>query len=151
MIMDVQPVPGNRYLNRENGELFQVVGLDGDDGTIEIQLDNGNLDEISGTEWGRLEIEVVEPEFNVKAPTDDTTDGPVDVMDDDPDALNLPSGLEQYRRRSVEYAGKSGHDFPSPRPENEVERGPERGSELGIEQWQNPDDRATDQQGEHEQ
>jgi hypothetical protein len=149
--MDVEPITGNRYLNRDNGELFQVVGLDGDAGTIEIQLDNGNLDEIPGVEWGRMDIELVAPELNVQAPTNDISDGPIDAMDDDPEALNLPSSQEQYRRRNVEFAGKAARGFPNPRPENEVDRGPERGSELGIEQWQDPQEGEEDRQDEEGQ
>lgn len=136
MVMDVEPIPGSRYLNRDSGALFQVVGLDGDAGTIEIQLDNGNLDEILGAEWGRLDIELVEPELNVDAPTNDVSEGPIDVMDDDPDALNLPTSQEQYRRRHVEFASKSAPGFLDPRPEDAIDPGPERGSELGVEQWQ---------------
>lgn len=151
MTMDVEPITGNRYLNRDNGQLFQVVGLDGHDGTIAIQLDNGDLDEIPGVEWGRLEIELVEPEFNAEAPTNDISDGSIEAMDDDPEALNLPSVQEQYRRRNVEFAGKSADGFPSPRPENEINRGPERGSELGIEQWQDVDENEEEQQGGDDQ
>jgi hypothetical protein len=149
--MDVEPITGNRYLNRDNGELFQVVGLDGDAGTIEIQLDNGNLDEIPGVEWGRMDIELVAPELNVQAPTNDISDGPIDAMDDDPEALNLPSSQEQYRRRNVEFAGKAARGFPNPRPENEVDRGPERGSELGMEQWQDPQEGEEGRQDEEGQ
>lgn len=151
MAMDVEPIAGNRYLNRDNGELFQVVGLDGGAGTIEIQLDNGDLGEIPGVEWGRMDIELVAPELNAQAPTNDISDGPIDAMDDDPEALNLPSNQEQYRRRNVEFAGKAARGFPNPRPENEVDRGPERGSELGIEQWQDPQEDEEDRQDEEGQ
>lgn len=132
---DVEPIPGNWYLNRRDGQRFQVVGLDSDEGNIDIQLDNGDLDMIPGSQWGKLDIDLVEPELNLAAPTDDVSDGLLDVMDDDPDALQLPSDQERYRRENVEFAGKARPGFPEPRPEHEPNRGPERGSEMGIEQW----------------
>lgn len=135
MANDVEPIPGNWYLNHGDGQRFQVVGLDGEDGNIEIQLDNGDLDEIPGSEWGRLEIELIESELDVEAPTNDISDGPSDLLVDDPDALQLPSDQERYRRENVEFAGKARPGFPDPRPEHTPDRGPERGSEMGIEQW----------------
>lgn len=135
MANDVEPIPGNWYLNRDNGEWFMVVGLDGEDGQIEIQLNNGNRDVIPGSEWGRLEIELAAGELDLEAPTNDISDGPSDLLTDDPHALQLPSDQERYRRENVEYAGKARPGFPDPRPEHGPDRGPERGSEMGIEQW----------------
>lgn len=135
MANDAEPIPGNWYLNRSDGQRFLVVGLDGEDGNIDIQLDNGNLDAIPGSQWGRLEIEPAEAELRMEAPTNDISDGSSDMLTDDPDALQLPTEQERYRRENVEYASKSRPGFPDPRPEHGPERGPERGSEMGIEQW----------------
>lgn len=146
MASDVEPIPGNWYLDRGNGLLFQVVDLDGDDGAVEIQLDNGDLDAIPGNEWGRLDIEPVESELRPEAPTDDVSDGDDDLLSDDPEALQLPSDQERYRREYVQFAGKSAPGFPEPRPEHGPERKFERGSEMGIEQW--PETRDQEQEQE---
>lgn len=132
---DVQPVQGHWYYNRADGQRFSVVGLDDEEDSIEIQLADGNRDEIAKSEWYELDIHPAEPIINPNSPLNDTDEGPLDYMADDPHAAQLPSDQERYRRENVEFAGKSRPGFPDPRPEHGPDRGPERGSERGIEQW----------------
>lgn len=143
MPTEAQPIEGNWYYNRDDGQRFCIVGMDDEENSVEIQLDDGNLDEIPLSRWYRLNIEPAEPEINSMAPTDDTDDGQFDDTADDPHATHLPSDQENYRRRNVEFAGKARPGFPDPRPERDNR--PERGSERGIEQW--PETR----EGEEEQ
>ncbi len=48
------PIVGNWYAHRDKGALFQVVALDEDAGTIEIQEFDGGLDELDIDEWRTL-------------------------------------------------------------------------------------------------
>lgn len=48
------PIVGNWYSHRDKGELFQVVALDEDSGTIEIQDFDGGIDEVDFDEWRQL-------------------------------------------------------------------------------------------------
>jgi hypothetical protein len=133
---DVQPIEGNWYFNRADGQRFCVIGFDDEEDSIEIQLSDGNRDEIAKSEWEALDIHPAEPVINPNSPMNDTDEGRVvDYMADDPHAAHVPSDQERYRRENVEYAGKTGESFPDPRPEHGPDRGPERGSERGIEQW----------------
>lgn len=57
------PMIGHWYSHRDKGELFQVVALDEDSGTIEIQEFDGGIDELDFDEWRQLAVEsAVQPE-----------------------------------------------------------------------------------------
>lgn len=56
------PMIGNWY-RRPNGALFEVVALDEDDGTVEIQFYDGTIGEIEIENWpNMLLVEVSAPE-----------------------------------------------------------------------------------------
>lgn len=68
------PVIGNWY-RQENGELFEVVALDTEDDTVEIQYFDGTIEEVDVESWDQLQLEEAEP------PED--WSGSVDVDDDE--------------------------------------------------------------------
>lgn len=52
-----------KWFRRPNGTLFEVVAVDEDDGTIEIQYFDGTIDEVELETWPELlHIEVSAPE-----------------------------------------------------------------------------------------
>ena len=60
----VIPVPNpaiGRWYRRTNGQLFEVVAFDDDDGTIELQFFDGTIDEVDRETWSKLLIERVAP------------------------------------------------------------------------------------------
>ena len=71
----LRPVVGLWYNHLDKGDLFQVVALDEQSGTIEIQEFDGDLDEIDLEEWRQMTIEAA-------APPEDWT-GPVDELEPD--------------------------------------------------------------------
>jgi hypothetical protein len=52
------PVIGHWY-RRSNGSLFEVVALDEDDRTVELQYFDGTIDEVDLDAWTRMLIEAV--------------------------------------------------------------------------------------------
>src|SRR6187399_395542 len=46
-----QPSIGDWYRQKEGGALFEVVALDDDDGTIEIQYFDGTVEEMDVEDW----------------------------------------------------------------------------------------------------
>jgi len=72
---DVDPIIGNWYRNQETGNDFEVVALDEDAQTIEIQYFDGELEELDLDAWYELAIESIEE-------TEDWT-GPFDEMESD--------------------------------------------------------------------
>lgn len=69
-----KPVIGSWY-RRTNGQLFEVVAVDEDDATIELQFFDGTIDEVERDTWSKLLIE------RVAAPED--WSGSVDMDPDD--------------------------------------------------------------------
>jgi hypothetical protein len=58
------PVPDpviGRWYRRTNGQLFEVVAVDDDDETIELQFFDGTIDEVDRDTWAKLLIERVAP------------------------------------------------------------------------------------------
>ena len=52
------PVIGHWY-RRSNGSLFEVVAMDEEDSTVELQYFDGTIDELDLDAWGRQLIETV--------------------------------------------------------------------------------------------
>ena len=92
----IPPVIGSWY-KLENGDLFEVVALDEDDATVEIQYFDGTIEELELETWEQMVIEAAE------APED--WSGSVDVDDDELDELadrpeeNIDDPLEYLDRQ----------------------------------------------------
>lgn len=72
---DVDPIIGNWYRNQETGNDFEVVALDEDAQTVEIQYFDGEVEELDLDAWYELPIDPIE------APED--WSGPFDEMEAD--------------------------------------------------------------------
>lgn len=57
MINRLLPRVGSWYNHLDKGDLFQIVALDEDSGTIEIQDFDGGVDEVDLDEWRQMFIE----------------------------------------------------------------------------------------------
>ncbi len=89
----LQPVVGNWYSHRDKGELFQVVALDDDAGTIEIQEFDGGLDEVDLDEWRALAVESAAQPEDWSGPVDDVEPDEFGYTDL-PNASGAPDPLE---------------------------------------------------------
>jgi len=93
---DIEPIVGNWYCHLSKGQLFQVVGLDEDEGLVEIQRFDGDLEAIDLDTWMALDIELGEP------PEDWT--GPVDDLElDDLDYSATDMDRTEWRHSTAEY------------------------------------------------
>ncbi|MDG4550314.1 MAG: hypothetical protein P9F19_13095 [Candidatus Contendobacter sp.] len=68
---DVDPIIGNWYRNQETGNDFEVVALDEDAQTIEIQYFDGELEELELDTWYELPIDAIEAPEDWSGPFDD--------------------------------------------------------------------------------
>ena len=75
MTTRLYPEVGHWYAHRDKGQLFQVVAFDADDGSVEIQDFDGDVDEVDLDTWFALPLDAAE------APEDWT--GPVDDVETD--------------------------------------------------------------------
>jgi len=70
MMTEADPVVGNWYQHLDKGQKFRVVALNEDDGSIEVQHFDGDLEEIGLDDWYDLEVEPVEAPENWTGPVD---------------------------------------------------------------------------------
>lgn len=83
----VKPIVGDWYQDRE-GELFEVVALDDDDQTIEVQFFDGTLQEFDASDWLAMLPRIAD------APEDWT--GSMDVDDEDHDDESEPNSTPAW-------------------------------------------------------
>jgi hypothetical protein len=60
MPTEIDPIIGSWYQHLDKGQLFQVVALDEDNGVIEIQHFDGDIEEITLDEWRESELDMAE-------------------------------------------------------------------------------------------
>ena len=82
-----------QWYESENNDKFEVVAIDDDEGTIEIQYFDGTVEEIEVDEWNELQFIAIEP------PEDWT--GSYDIDRDDY-GVDLESALSNENRNPLE-------------------------------------------------
>lgn len=86
-----KPIVGDWY-RRQRGELFEVVAIDDDDGTIEIQHFDGTVEELDFDAWDdQWEDALIEA---AEAPEDWT--GSVDMEPEDTEDINEVNSEQQW-------------------------------------------------------
>jgi hypothetical protein len=82
----IQPTVGQWYLRSETGQRFEVIDIDDGDGMIEIQDEEGTLDELDSDTWSTLGIELTQQPHdatlsfdNVAEPDEADGGDPVDL------------------------------------------------------------------------
>jgi len=71
MSYDMDPIVGNWYQHVEKGLDFEVVAVDEETASVEIQYVDGSLDEISLDDWYEIDLEPAEPPEDWTGPLDD--------------------------------------------------------------------------------
>lgn len=80
---DVDPIIGNWYRNEETGNDFEVVALDEDAQTIEIQYFDGEVEELELDTWYELPLEAIEAPEDWSGPFDEVEGDDLDYDDDE--------------------------------------------------------------------
>lgn len=99
---ELQPTIGQWYWHRDKGQLFSVVALE-DDGTIELQHYDGDLEAADAEDWAGMDIGLAEPPENWTGPIDDVE---VDDLGYSDTAMDRQSWQEQgqdLRRRPEDW------------------------------------------------
>src|SRR5262249_45686240 len=65
------PVIGQWYLRQDTGETFLVMDYDDASGTVEIQMADGDLDELEEGVWQTLPLDFASPSHDWTEPIDD--------------------------------------------------------------------------------
>ena len=83
MARDYDPVQGQWYEDLEENEVFRVLSVDPDEEIIEIQYENGDIEEIDLDTWHELDLErAQEPEGWASDDDEDEEDEDEDDEDD---------------------------------------------------------------------
>jgi hypothetical protein len=99
---DSDPIVGNWYQHLDKGQKFEVVAVDEDQGVIEIQHFDGDLEEIDADAWYEMEIEPSEAPENWSGPMDSFEEGSLDYTETDMNSgdWNAP-GRDLDRKRGI--------------------------------------------------
>jgi hypothetical protein len=81
---DYDPIAGKWYEDLEENEIFQVLSVDPDEEIIEIQYENGDIEEIDLDTWHELDLEQAEkPEGWSDEDLDEDLEDELDEEDED--------------------------------------------------------------------
>lgn len=84
MARDFDPVAGQWYKDLEDQEVFQVLSMDPDEEIIEVQFENGDIEEIDLDTWHELDLDQVEePEGWSGSEDEDDEDLDLDEEDEE--------------------------------------------------------------------
>ena len=86
MARDYDPVQGQWYEDLEENEIFRVLSVDPDEEIVEVQYENGDIEEIDLDTWHELDLEhAQEPEGWASDDADDKEEEEEEEDDDEDD------------------------------------------------------------------
>ena len=85
MARDYDPVQGQWYEDLEENEIFRVLSVDPDEEIIEVQYENGDIEEIDLDTWHELDLERAEEPEGWASDTEEEEDEEDDEDDWDED------------------------------------------------------------------
>ena len=83
-----EPIKGQWYENLEDGDLFKVLSFDEDSELVEIQYEDGDIEEVDYETWQEMDLELAdEPEgwLGGDDADDDDEDGDEEVEEEEDD------------------------------------------------------------------
>jgi hypothetical protein len=93
MTTEADPILGCWYRHLDKGQEFCVIGVDEQNGSIEIQNFDGNLGELDLDDWRQMELETIEEPENWSGALDiaEIDDLGTEITDTLPDDWNEPA------------------------------------------------------------
>jgi hypothetical protein len=80
---DYDPVQGQWYEDLEENEIFRVLSVDPDEEIIEVQYENGDIEEIDLDTWHELDLERAEEPEGWASDDEDDDEDEEDADEDD--------------------------------------------------------------------
>jgi hypothetical protein len=112
MSTEMEPIVGNWDQHVDKGLDFEVVAVDEDNATVEVQFVDGTLDEIALEDWYELDLEPAEPPEDWTGPLDDVETDDTDYTETDMEADDWDEPLRERPRRRGRSEGLD-DDLPS--------------------------------------
>ena len=85
MARDYDPVQGQWYEDLEENEIFRVLSVDPDEEIIEVQYENGDIEEIDLDTWHELDLERAQEPEGWASDAEEEDDEDEDDWDEDED------------------------------------------------------------------
>lgn len=85
MARDLDPVAGKWYKDLDAEEVFQVLSVDPDEEILEVQYDNGDIEEIDLDTWNELDLDLTDEPEGWSGSEDEEEDEEEDLDEDDED------------------------------------------------------------------
>ncbi len=113
MNLRITPEPEQWYLDRRTGDMFQVISVNDDDGSIDIQYTDGTVEEKSPDEWASIELESCDQPEDWVGPFDDLESDDIGMPETRVEAhgADLPMEralLEIEEQRGLDLTGAEG-------------------------------------------
>jgi hypothetical protein len=104
MATELDPIVGNWYRDTDTDRTFEVVAIDEDDGAVEIQYFESEVEEIDIDQWYEMELEsAAEPE---------DWSGPYDDLErDDFGDTDEPVHPERWSGALSDLEGEGGYEY----------------------------------------
>ena len=121
MLTEVDPIVGNWYQHLDKGQSFEVVAVDEDSATVDIQHFDGDLEELSFESWYQLDIELSEPPEDWTGAMDNVVRDDLGYTETEMQREDWSEPLEEVKsvRRSAEEPVEEQDDWDEGRPEEE--------------------------------
>lgn len=121
MVTEVDPIVGNWYQHLDKGQSFEVVAVDEEGGTVDIQHFDGDLEEISFENWYLLDIELSEPPEDWTGAMDDIERDDLGYTETEMQQADWSEPLEEVKstRRSAEEPAEDQDHWGEGHPEEE--------------------------------
>lgn len=113
MTTDNDPIVGNWYQRLDKGQAFKIVAADEEEGVIEIQHFDGELEELDLDSWFELETELIDEPEDWTGPVDDVERDDLGYSETDMDSEDWRRPLQEaqrYAEDANEGEGEEGWD-----------------------------------------
>lgn len=102
MSTEADPIVGNWYAHLDKGQLFEVVALDEEEATVEVQYFDGAVEEMDLEQWYELEVEPSDPPEDYTGPMDDVETDDLGYSDTEMEEADWREGLQEVHDKETQ-------------------------------------------------
>lgn len=102
MSTENEPNIGHWYRRLDKGQLFQVVAVDEDEATVEIQHFDGDVEELDLDAWYETDLEPIEAPEDWTGPLDDVVRDDLGYTETDMEADDWIAPLDELQEEEIE-------------------------------------------------
>ena len=102
MTTKIEPVVSQWYRHLDKGQQFYVTAFDEEEGTVEIQHFDGDVEEMDLDDWRELDLEAIEPPEDWTGPVDDVERDDLGYSETDMSADDWREALQEKGQQTEE-------------------------------------------------